>query len=229
MKVRTILFLLIILIMSIVQPLEAQFSLGINAGVTRMKFSGDATAGLGYFVPDPGFSSALRVDYRISDAIALSFQPGYSQLRSSYFVMNDSATRAIDSTDLRLNSFSLPLQVIAWSENGRFFVLAGMQLDYTLSLKGETLKSPYSTDPVYDVRDYNLYAQFGAGFIIPLGKPYLSFELRYSQGILDLSDPLVHQDSFLPRTKLTNINFIVGLQWPLGRYSERYPVKKKSK
>ncbi len=229
MKVRTIVFLLIILTLSIVQPLEAQFSLGVNAGVTRMKFSGDAVAGLGYFKPDLGFASALRVDYRISDAIALSLQPGYSQLRSSYFVMNDSATLVIDSTDLRLNTFSLPLQVIAWSENGRFFVLAGMQFDYNLSFKGEPLKSPFSTGDVYEVRDYSIYVQFGAGFIVPLGKPYLSFELRYSQGILDLTESLVHQDSFLPRTKLTNISFIVGIQWPLGRYSERYPIKKKSK
>ncbi|MCJ7716361.1 MAG: PorT family protein [Anaerolineales bacterium] len=225
MKVRTIPFLLMILALSIAQPLEAQFSIGVNAGVARMKFSGDAVKGLGYFVPDLGFSTAFRVDYRISDAVAISFQPGYSQLRSSYFVMNDSATRAIDSTDLRMNSFSLPLQVIAWSENGRFFVLAGMQFDYTLSFKSETLVSPYSDS--YDVRDFNLYAQFGAGFIVPLGKPYLSFELRYSQGILDLTNPLVHQDSFLPRTKITNISFIVGIQWPLGKYLERYPVKKK--
>ena len=206
MQNRIVIIILIVLTMPIVQPLDAQFSLGVNAGVTRMKFSGDATTGLGYFVPDPGFSTALRVDYRISDAVALSFQPGFSQLRSSYFVMNDSATRAIDSTDLRLNSFSLPLHVIAWSENGRFFVLAGMQFDYTLSFKGKALKSPYSPGSSYEVNDYNLYAQFGAGFIVPLGKPYLSFELRYSQGILDLTDPLVHQDSFIPRTKLTNIN-----------------------
>ena len=227
MQGRTIVFFLIILTTAVIQPLEAQFSIGVNAGVTRMKFSGDPVQGLGYFVPDPGFSSALRLDYRISDAVALSLQPGFSQMRSSYFVMNDSATQAIDSTNLRLNSFSLPLHVIAWSENGRFFVLAGMQFDYTLSFKSETLVSPHSTG--YEVRDYNIYAQFGAGFMIPLGKPYLSFEIRYSQGLLDLTDPLVHQDSFLPRTKLTNIGFIVGLQFPLGKYSDRYPVKRKNK
>lgn len=227
MKARTLIFFFCVLTLPFIQPLEAQFSIGVNAGVARMKFSGDPARGLGYFRPGPGFSTALRVDYRISDAVALSIQPGFSQLRTSYLVMNDSATQTVDSTELRLNSFSLPLHMLVWSENGRFFVLAGMQFDYILSLKGKTLVSPYS-DP-YEVRDVYLYAQFGAGLIIPLGKPYLSFELRYSQGILDLTEALVHQDSFLPRTKLTNISFIVGLQWPLGRYSERYPVKKKSK
>jgi hypothetical protein len=227
MKVRIVVFLLIILTLPVVQPLSAQFSIGVNAGVTRMKFSGDAAAGLGYFVPDPGFSTAFRADYRISDAVALSLQPGYRLLRSSFFVMNDSATRAIDSIDLSLHTFSLPLHVIIWSENGRFYALAGMQFDYTLKFKGETPKSPYSTS--YDIIDYHIYAQFGAGFIVPLGKPYLNFEIRYSQGLLDLTDPLIHQDSYLPRTKLTNINILIGLQFPLGKYSERYSIKRKNK
>jgi len=227
MKIWTVAFLMIILMLSIVRPLDAQFSLGVNAGTTRMKFSGDATAGIGKFVPEPGFSSALRVDYRFTDAIALSLQPGYSLLRSKYKVKNDSGTQVIDSTQLSMNSISLPLHLIVWSENGRFYALAGMQLDYLLSLKGETIKTPYSTG--YDTKDFYLYAQFGAGFILNIGKPYLNFEIRYSQGILDLTDPLFHQDSFLPRTKLTNINILVGIQWPLGRYSERYPLKRKSK
>ena len=143
MKVRILVFFIALLTLSIVQPLHAQFSIGVNAGLTRMKFSGDATAGLGYFVPEPGFSAALRVDYRINDAIALSFQPGYSLLRSNYKVRNDSGTQVIDSTRLHLNTFSLPLHLIVWSENGRFYALAGMQLDYNLALNGETLISPF--------------------------------------------------------------------------------------
>jgi hypothetical protein len=232
MPVRTNIFFLIILLISIVQPLEGQFSLGVNAGITRMKFSGDPVKGYGYFEPDPGFSASLRVDYRISDVVTLSLQPGLSSLRSSYKVMNDSGTAAIDSTLLTMNSFSLPLHAVIWSENGRFFILAGLQLDYNLSFKGITVLTPYSTSSSsadYEVRDYNLYVQFGAGFIVPLGKPYLSFEFRYSQGLLDLTDPLVHKDSFLPRTKLTNLYFVVGLQLPLGRYAEKYQVKRKTR
>ena len=218
---------LIILMLFLCPPLEAQFSVGINAGITRMKFSGDPVAGFGKFVPDPGFSAGLRADYRFSDAISLSLQPGFSQLRSSYKILNDSATETIDSTRLRLNAVSFPLHVIVWSESGRFYALAGMQFDYTLSLKGETLLTPFTSD--YDVKNLNLYAQFGAGFILSLGKSYLQVELRYSQGIFDLKNPLFHQDSFLPRTKLTNLSFVVGVQFPLGAYAEKYPVKKKTK
>jgi len=225
MQVRTVALILIAFAAIAVQPLDAQFSVGINAGLHRMKFSGDPARGVGHFQPDPGFSTAVRVDYRISDEIALGLHPGFSQLRSRYQIMNDSGTSLIDSTLLRLNAFSLPLQVIVWSQNGRFFVTAGVQLDHTLGLTGETVTSTLSDQ--YEVRDFYLSAQFGAGFIVPLGKPYLSFEFRYSQGILDLTNPLVHQDSFLPRTKITNIGLIAGIQLPLGNYSEQYPVKKK--
>ena len=209
-----------------------QFSIGVNAGVTRMKFTGDPVSGAGFFKPDLGMSSAVRLDYRISDAFSISTQPGYSLLRSKYQVMNDSGTAAIDSTLLKMTAFSLPLHAIVWSDNGRFFVLAGMQFDYVTSFNGEAPPTPYSsnyTPKSYDVRDYYLYFQFGAGFIVPLGKPYLTFEFRYSQGLQDLTNALIHQESFLPRTKLTNTYFLVGLQIPLGAYGDKYPVKKKDR
>ena len=226
MRIRLIIILVAIFSVSFALQLDAQVSLGVNAGITRMKFSGDPPDGIGYFAPKPGFSSSLRLDYRFSDAVALSIQPGFSVLRSKYVVMNDSGTAAVDSTHFTLNSFSLPLHAVIWSENGRFYVLAGFEFDYTLDFKGETLISPVSLQD--EVTDFNIYAQFGAGFIIPLGRPYLSFEIRYSQGLVDFNKALVHQDSFLPRTKLTNLSFLVGLQVPLGN-TEIYQVKKKKR
>jgi hypothetical protein len=227
MRGQAFIFFLIILTIPLVQPLEAQFSLGVNAGVTRIKFSGDRQTGFGYFKPGLGLSAALRLDYRFSNAVAISFQPGITNLRTEYEVGSDRGTGLYDSTQLAMNSISLPLHAVVWSRNGRFFVLAGLQLDYTLGIKGRALISPYAYSP--EVRDYNLYMQFGAGFIVPLGKPYLSFDLRYSQGLLDLNSPLIHSATVtaLPRTRLTNLLFIIGLQVPLGTYSEKYQVKQK--
>lgn len=226
MHIRLIIILVAVFSAPLALQLDAQVSVGVNAGITRMKFSGDSPDGIGYFVPKPGFSSNLRFDYRFNNAVALSIQPGFNNLRSKYVVMNDSGTAAVDSTHFTLNTFSLPLHAVIWSENGRFYVLAGFEFDYTLNFKGETLISPVSLQD--EVTDYNIYAQFGAGFIIPLGRPYLSFEIRYSQGLVDFNNSLVHEDSFLPRTKLTNLNFLVGFHVPLGN-SEFYQVKKKKR
>jgi hypothetical protein len=227
MRGQAFVFFLIIALIPIVLPLEAQFSLGVNAGVTRIKFSGDRQTGFGYFKPGLGLSAALRLDYRFSNAVAISFQPGITNLRTGFEVGNVRGPGLYDSTQLAMNSISLPLHAVVWSRNGRFFVLAGLQLDYTHGKKGRALISPYAYSP--EVRDYNLYMQFGAGFIVPLGKPYLSFDLRYSQGLLDLNSPLIHSATVtaLPRTRLTNLLFIIGLQVPLGTYSEKYQVKQK--
>jgi hypothetical protein len=206
-------------------PQHAQIAIGVNAGINRLKFSGDSPDAIGRFVPQPGLSSGFRFNYRFSDAFAVSIQPGFSIQKSKYEVLNDSGTAAIDSTYFTANFISVPLHAIVWSENGYFFVLAGFEFSYTINFTGKPIEVPTTFE--YEVEKYNIFAQFGAGFIIPVGKPYLSFELRYSHGLIDFNQYLVHQGlSDLPRTKLTNISFVVGLQIPLGS-SDVYQVKKK--
>jgi len=218
-------YILLILLAFMALPQYAQISIGVNAGITRLKFSGDSPDGIGRFVPQPGFSSSLRFDYRFSDAFSVSTQPGISIQKSKYVILDDSGGEKIDSTYFTGKFISVPLHAIVWSENGRFFVLAGLEFSYNINFIGEPVVAPTIID--YDVEKYNIYAQFGAGFIIPVGKPFLSFELRYSHGLVDFSRYLVQQGtSDLPRTKLTNINFVVGLQIPLGS-SDVYQVKKK--
>jgi len=208
-------------------PQHAQIAIGVNAGITRMKFSGDSPDGIGRFIPQPGLSYSLGFDYRFSDAFAVSIQPGISILKSKYVVLDDSGTEEIDSIYYNGNFFSVPLHAIVWSENGRFFVLAGFEYLYTNSFKAETIEPPTTID--YNIKKYNISAQFGAGFIILVGKPYFSFELRYSHGLVDFNQYLVHQGTLdLPRTKLTNVNFVVGFKIPLGS-SDVYQVKKKIK
>ncbi len=218
---------LLILLAFMALPQHAQIAIGVNAGITRLKFSGDSPDGIGRFVPQPGLSTSLRFDYRFSDAFAVSIQPGFSIQKSKYEVLNDSGTAAIDSTYFTGNFISVPIHAIVWSKNGRFFVLAGFEFNYTINFKGKPLSVPVIVD--YEVEKFNIYAQFGAGFIIPVGKPFLSFELKYSHGLVDFNQYLVHQGTAnLPRTKLTNISFVVGLQIPLGK-SDLYQVKKKIK
>jgi len=191
-----------------------------------MDFSGDPPKGFGFFSPQAGLVSAFQLDYRFNNGVALSVQPGYELLRSKYSVLNDSGTKVIDSTFFSMHSLSLPINAIVWSRNGRFYVLTGLVFTYTLDFKGRTLLSPFENSTNnYEVADFNFYAQFGAGFIIPLGRPYLSFELKYLQGINDLTTPLVNFDTWLQRTKLTNINFLVGLHIPLGN-KEIYTLTK---
>jgi hypothetical protein len=191
-----------------------------------MDFFGDPPKGIGFFSPRPGFSSGLQFEYRFNDAVSLSLTPGYSILNSKYSVLNDSATRVVDSTYLSSENLSLPLHIRVWSKNGRFYVLAGVEMTYTYNFTGRVLMSPVQQSNVtYEVTDLLFYAHFGAGFIVPLGKPYLSFEFRYSQGLNDLTAALVNQGSWLPRTKLVNTHFLLGFHYPIGK-SNPYKLRK---
>ncbi len=215
-----------LLITSMAEPLYSQVAIGANASITRMKFSGDPPKGFGFFTPQAGYATGLSLDFRLHEAFSISFQPSYSVLRSKYSIANDSGTAVIDSTNFKMSSFSLPLSAVVWSENGRFYVLAGFELSYTLDFEGKTHISPLtSSSEIYEIEKFIIYAHFGAGFIVPLGKPYLNFEFRYSQGLNDLTVPLIHQDTFLPRTKLTNMYFTVGFHLPLGK-SDVYELRK---
>jgi len=216
---------LLLLLAFVATPQYAQIALGVNAGITSLKFSGDSPDGIGSFVSQPGFSSGLRFDYRFNDALAVSMQPGFSYLRSKYVVLNDSGTSVIDSTYFTYNGISVPLHALAWSKNGRFYVLAGIEFSYILKFEQEVANSISISSTTPEVKLYNFSVQFGAGFIIPLGKPYLSFEIRYSQGFTDFNQFMGQLGTYLPRTKLTNINYVVGIQVPLGN-TDVYQVKK---
>jgi len=61
--------------------------------------------------------------------------------------------------------------------------------------------------------------------MISLGSSYLLFEMRYSQGLIDINNPLVHDEGYLPRTKLTGLYFMAGFNIPLGKESH-YKIHK---
>jgi hypothetical protein len=202
-------------------PLNAQVSLGVNFGINRTTFSGDRPSN-GSFGPGLGPMAGFRFDYRFTQAVALSFQPSIINQVVNY-VKVDSNNDVIDSLKFKLNVLSFPIHAVIWSENGRFFVSAGLQFDYYVNARA--VYPDHSVDIISELKSYNIYAQFGGGFILSLGRPYLLFEFRYSQGLVDLNSPIVHEESYLPRTKLTGLSFMAGFHLPLGKTSH-YTIHK---
>ncbi|MEE9462325.1 MAG: porin family protein [Bacteroidales bacterium] len=202
-------------------PLNAQVSLGVNFGITRTTFSGDQPTN-GSFGPELGPMAGLRFDYRFTQAVALSFQPGIMNQGVKYIKV-DSNNDVTDSLKYKLNTLSFPIHAVIWSENGRFFVSAGLQFDYYVDAKA--VYPDHSVDITSELKGYNIYAQFGGGFILSLGRPYILFELRYSQGLVDLNNPIFHDEGYLPRTKLTGLSFMAGFHLPLGKTSH-YTIHK---
>lgn len=216
-------FLLLIICSSFIQrsPLNAQVSIGVNAGLNRSSFSGDPPS-KGTFDPVVGPNAALRLDYRFKQAIAISLQPGYTSQGANY-VGEDSNYSVSDSLEFRFSALAFPLHAIIWSENGRFFVSAGLEFDFYLNASAYTEER--STDIKSEIKSYNIFAQFGGGFMISLGRSYLLFELRYSQGLIDINNTQFQEEAYLPRTKFKGIYFLAGFHFPLGKESH-YKIHK---
>ncbi len=201
--------------------LDAQVSIGVNAGLNRSSLSGDSPSN-GSFGPLVGPMAGLRLDYRFNQAVAISLQPGYIN-QGANFVKVDSNNKVSDSLQYKLGVLALPIHAVVWSKNGRFFVSAGLEFDYYLT--ANAVYEDGSTDIKSELREYYIFAQFGGGFMISLGSSYLLFEMRYSQGLIDINNPLGHDEGYLPRTKLTGLYFMAGFNIPLGKESH-YKIHK---
>jgi len=123
-------------------------------------------------------------------------------------------TEPVDSIKVRLNYFSLPLLVKVSSTNGKFYAIGGIEtaflLSHDLSSHGESQEENLS------IVDMNIAVHFGAGIRIPIGLPRLFVELRYTQGLIDLTDEPLDK-SYIPRVKTIGFKVLAGIEIPLSR------------
>jgi hypothetical protein len=196
-----------------VSPTNAQVSLGVTGGITRLNFSGDGPSN-GSFDPILGPMAGLSLQYRFSQAMGLRLDAGYLNQRSN-FVKVDSNNKVTDSLTFTFDVLTFPLNVMIWTESGRFFVTAGLGLSYFMDARA--LYPEGTKDISSEMHKFNYYATFGAGFLISLGRPYILIEGCYLQGLRDINSSVIHEGDYLPRTKITSINIAVSIYLPLGK------------
>jgi hypothetical protein len=192
---------------------SAQCYVGVFGGLNSSKLSGD--------VPDNakykslmGANTGAYIDIKLSNIIWLSVQPSYSQegTKMSYTVKGKE--EPVDSIKIRLNYFSLPLFLKVSSTNGRFYALGGVETGFLLDsyLSSHDVKEELKTN----VSDFNIALHFGAGIRIPVGFPRLFVELRYTQGLINLTDEPVEQ-SYIPRVKTNGFKILAGIEIPITK------------
>ena len=165
--------------------------------------------------------AGLSLQYRFNQAVGLHLDAAYLNQRSN-FVKVDSNNKVTDSLTFTFDVLTFPLNVVIWTESGRFFVTAGLGLNYYIDARAEY---PDGTNNISsEIEKVNYFAILGGGFLISLGRPYILIELRYTQGLRDLNGSVVHEDNYLPRTKTTGLGIAVSIYLPLGK-SDHYQVK----
>ena len=208
--VHVLFFLLFILSTSVS---SGQSYVGVFGGLNSSKLSGDVPNKAKY-KSLMGTNAGAYIDIKLSKIIWLSIQPSYTQegTKISYSVRG--IVEPVDSINIRLNYFSLPLLLKVSSTNERFYAIGGFETGLLLDsyVSSHDIKDDIKTN----VAEWNIAMHFGAGIRIPIGFPRLFVELRYSQGLINLTDEPIDK-SYIPRVKTTGFKVLAGIEIPLKK------------
>jgi hypothetical protein len=201
-------------------PANGQVNLGLFGGVNQSNLAGDRPPGASH-ESRTGLAAGLIGEFHLADGVWLSFQPMYLQRGTDvlFRVPGDTSPDTASLT-LALDYVTLPVMVKFVSGNGKTYVAGGIDLGYLAN--AELSGADESEDVKQAYNDFGLAANFAFGAMLPIGRPRLTLEARYSQSILNVNDPDGEVLEELPlRSRSSGLQLYAGLLYPLGREPER--------
>jgi hypothetical protein len=193
-----------------------KFNIGASVGINNSKFGGVSPEGATY-ESVLGAGVSLIGEIRIVKNVYLSFQPSFQTGGAKIKFGNED--RLINDTVItfKINQsyFSLPLNVKIHKEN--FYVGFGFAYEFLSSAKIENESVGNEVDVKDKFKDYNVTSNFNVGYQLPIGKPYLFFELRYVQGLVNINNinNISKNDIYISNFKSKDFSLITGIIYPL--------------
>ena len=215
MRAMRVLILIVVgmsLGLSLVQKADAGTSLGALAGLTRSSFSGDAPD-KGQYRALTGFAFGGICEFGLTRNTSLCLQPSFIRKGTKIAYEVEGQKERVDSVDIRIDYFAVPVLVKVATRGGRFYVSGGLEFGFLLKAEYET--SSEKTDIKEWLTDFDLAADFGVGLHVPVGRPVMFFELRYTQSIRDILDEDKVGLGLQPRVKNSGTQFYVGILYEL--------------
>lgn len=177
-------FLIILLIVSLwAGMLTAETSLGVIGGLTRFQMGGDNPDKTAYRTNTGGMVGGI-LEFGIARQVTLSLQPSYIQKGTKIAFEVEGQEERVDSVDVELEYFSIPVLVKVLTRGERFYVLSGLEFGYLLDARYIT--STQDSNVKDDLEKFDLAIHFGAGYIIPVGRSRFFVEARYVQSVMNV-------------------------------------------
>ncbi|HSG68047.1 MAG TPA: porin family protein [Bacteroidales bacterium] len=211
MSIRHLLILMLITLTGLTS--SAQTYIGFFSGLNKSKLGGDAPKNASY-KGILGINTGAFIDIKIHRMMWLSLQPSYSQEGTKISYSLRGIKEPIDSMHVRMDYFSIPLLLKVSSTNERFYAIAGIEAAYLLNAYFKSHNLSFDEDQ--EISQWNISMHFGAGLHIPLGFPRLFIELRYAQGLINLTDEELDK-GYIPRVKTNGFKALIGIEIPLKR------------
>ena len=189
-------------------------SVGALLGLNRCAISGDAPPNTAYGA-GAGLMAGVQGDFALTSDLSLSLQPMFVQRRTTIRAADAEESGDERQLDLDLDYISVPVLVKFGASGGRTYFAGGLDVSFlsSASVSGEGVDEDiksllHSTD---------VGAVFGFGVVFPMGRPRLTTEIRYVQGLVNLraaEEGLVQE---LPeRFHSSGLQLMAGVLFPLG-------------
>lgn len=166
-------------------PAAHAAAIGAFLGLNRTGIGGDFGQNT-EISSQTGLLTSVQGEVGLSQSIALSLQPMYARQETKSTAVSDSS-----STDLKLtlDSYSVPIVLKFGLGGGRTYVSSGLDISFLSSAKLSAGGSEHDTKSSF--HDVNLGALIGFGVVFPVGRPQITTELRYVQGLTNMAKTAV--------------------------------------
>ena len=194
--------------------------LGIFATINNSTLEGDSPKGF-KIVPEYSYELGLLLDFKISEHVRLSASPSYFSVESTARVRDRTSPdrKLKDSLSVRVAYLNFPIIFkINFQENDRLYFVTGLETAINLDSDIKNLSDVPDPDdvPSIDFKDVAFNVSFGLGYRIPIKSNFLFVELRYNQGLTNVTE-FTNNSNLLSRMKLQGMEWNVGYVIPLGK------------
>ena len=187
-------------------------ALGVVVGLDRCGISGDAPQNIEYNFESGGLAG-VQGEFGIGQDISLSLQPMYVRRRTEVKGAAEGKSTGERILDLSLDYIAVPVVVKFSAARGRTYVAGGVDLAFLNSARitGEGIDE----DAKRFFGNLDVGAVLGFGVVFPIGRPRVTTELRYVQGLVNLAGDGAPGD--LPnRFHSQGLQLTAGILFPLG-------------
>jgi len=163
-----------------------------------------------------GLVAGLIGEFCLSEDVWLSIQPMYLQRGATTTIEVSGQTEGVEGPSVSMNYVAVPILARIVSDNKWTYVMGGLSPAFLLDAKQD--EDGVTKDITSGINGFDLSANIGFGLMVPIGRPSLSFEIRYEQSILNLAGSgSEDDDNVLPlRFRSSGFLFMAGLLLPLG-------------
>ena len=199
---------------STASPAQAA-AIGAILGLDRGAISGDAPPNTNYG-SGMGWIAGVQVDFHLTSDLALSLQPRINH-RSTELISADEESPDESVADLEFDYVSFPLVLKLEAAGGRTYVAGGVDLAFLTSarLTGDGIDEDIESL----LHGTDVGALLGFGVVFPVGAPRLTTELRYVQGLVNLSNDSegAALRNLPDRFHTSGWQLTAGIVFPLGK------------